>query len=432
MSSSFLQGVSFFRARGRRGHGQLRRLRGSVTWQNALEESSARPDSATTDIAREMVTAPTAGGAQLQGPQADAPWRQAQHPVHLAAFRDAARLLPAGDGHGDGPRRRSGADSLGVADPRRGARRGCFRRAQGRPPSGDPRAKIFGSVLMGVGVGLLVFGGQWNIATALVVGAIAGALHLGAFGLDPLKDKGLEGVDRLQTDRHRAQDRRGRKGAGPDDRRDQARPRPSTGGARRQLRGDGPRECSRSSDADPREPWPSAPLTLGPSTLQGARDATVSSPSLAPRNREPRRSRADYIGFHRRPRDQIRPSARQVMRPNDAQPISTIETGEVLRPSALNREIRFISSNEDRTHDHPRVPTRPKRPPRWSTELNAIVLPEPSRISCPCPAADEPTPKRSQSGWPENRHGQAPNSIVSSARPRKAELQQITSRCCRA
>ena len=61
--------------------------------------------------------------------------------------------------------------------------------------------KIFGAVAMGVGVALLVFGGQWAIVPALLIGVIAAALHLGAFGLDPLRDKGMEGVDRMQSDR---------------------------------------------------------------------------------------------------------------------------------------------------------------------------------------------------------------------------------------
>lgn len=61
--------------------------------------------------------------------------------------------------------------------------------------------KIFASVLTGVGVGLLIFGGQWTVLNAGLVGVLAGALHLFAFGLDPLKDKGMEGVNRLQTER---------------------------------------------------------------------------------------------------------------------------------------------------------------------------------------------------------------------------------------
>ncbi|PIV74331.1 MAG: hypothetical protein COW55_09690 [Rhodobacteraceae bacterium CG17_big_fil_post_rev_8_21_14_2_50_65_11] len=61
--------------------------------------------------------------------------------------------------------------------------------------------KIFASVLTGAGVGLLVFGGQWTVLNAGLVGVLAGALHLFSFGLDPLKDKGMDGVNRFQTER---------------------------------------------------------------------------------------------------------------------------------------------------------------------------------------------------------------------------------------
>ena len=61
--------------------------------------------------------------------------------------------------------------------------------------------KILGAVLMGLGVALLVFGGQWAVSPALLIGMIAGGLHLAAFGLDPLRDKGMAGLDRIETDR---------------------------------------------------------------------------------------------------------------------------------------------------------------------------------------------------------------------------------------
>lgn len=61
--------------------------------------------------------------------------------------------------------------------------------------------KLFGAVLTGVALAL---GGLMSHADAiypLLFGLAGGALHLGAFGLDPMKDKGAEGVDRFQTDR---------------------------------------------------------------------------------------------------------------------------------------------------------------------------------------------------------------------------------------
>ncbi|MBL4915891.1 5-bromo-4-chloroindolyl phosphate hydrolysis family protein [Szabonella alba] len=61
--------------------------------------------------------------------------------------------------------------------------------------------KIFASVLTGAGLGLgVVMAGQ-GVVIAGLLGLIGAALHLGAFGADPLKDKGAEGVDQFQTDR---------------------------------------------------------------------------------------------------------------------------------------------------------------------------------------------------------------------------------------
>lgn len=59
--------------------------------------------------------------------------------------------------------------------------------------------KIFGSVLMGAGLAL---GGMGDGPVAAVIFALLSAgLHLASFGLDPLRDKGVEGIDRFQTDR---------------------------------------------------------------------------------------------------------------------------------------------------------------------------------------------------------------------------------------
>lgn len=61
--------------------------------------------------------------------------------------------------------------------------------------------KIFAAVLAGLGVGVAtVFHGS-GVAEAGLYGIIAGALHLAAFGIDPLKDKHVAGVDQFQQDR---------------------------------------------------------------------------------------------------------------------------------------------------------------------------------------------------------------------------------------
>jgi len=64
--------------------------------------------------------------------------------------------------------------------------------------------KILSSVLTGVGTALAV-GAHLNdfgdVLSPLLYGVCAGALHSVAFGLDPLKSKGMEGVDTFQQDR---------------------------------------------------------------------------------------------------------------------------------------------------------------------------------------------------------------------------------------
>lgn len=61
--------------------------------------------------------------------------------------------------------------------------------------------KMFGSALMGAGLATAtVMAGQSPVIAALL-GAIGAALHLSAFGPDPLRDKGAEGIDSFQTNR---------------------------------------------------------------------------------------------------------------------------------------------------------------------------------------------------------------------------------------
>ncbi|MEM8822633.1 MAG: 5-bromo-4-chloroindolyl phosphate hydrolysis family protein [Pseudomonadota bacterium] len=61
--------------------------------------------------------------------------------------------------------------------------------------------KIFGAVLVGIGVALGAMTGLTGIPAAIIYGAVAVALHLASFGLDPMRDKGMEGVDTFQTER---------------------------------------------------------------------------------------------------------------------------------------------------------------------------------------------------------------------------------------
>ncbi len=61
--------------------------------------------------------------------------------------------------------------------------------------------KIFGAAL--TGAALMTGAMIWDASAGLLflIGMLGAALHLGAFGPDPLRGKGMEGVDMFQTDR---------------------------------------------------------------------------------------------------------------------------------------------------------------------------------------------------------------------------------------
>jgi hypothetical protein len=61
--------------------------------------------------------------------------------------------------------------------------------------------KILAAALAGIGAGLAALKGDPGIVAPAIYGLAAGALHLGAFGIDPLKNKGMEGIDTFQQDR---------------------------------------------------------------------------------------------------------------------------------------------------------------------------------------------------------------------------------------
>lgn len=59
--------------------------------------------------------------------------------------------------------------------------------------------KIFASVLTGLGLAVVAL--PDSILSAGIFAVLGAALHFASFGPDPLKDKGMEGVDSFQTDR---------------------------------------------------------------------------------------------------------------------------------------------------------------------------------------------------------------------------------------
>ncbi len=59
--------------------------------------------------------------------------------------------------------------------------------------------KIFGAVLTGLGLGAA--GLSAGLGAAVIFAVLGAVLHFAAFGPDPLRDKGMEGIDAFQTDR---------------------------------------------------------------------------------------------------------------------------------------------------------------------------------------------------------------------------------------
>lgn len=61
--------------------------------------------------------------------------------------------------------------------------------------------KIFAAVLVGAGIGLAAFANAAGLIGAVLLALAGFGLHLAAFGTDPMKDKGAEGVDAFQSAR---------------------------------------------------------------------------------------------------------------------------------------------------------------------------------------------------------------------------------------
>lgn len=65
---------------------------------------------------------------------------------------------------------------------------------------GFPR-KMAGSLLTGLGLGVAGYAAGGEVLAPVIYAVVGTALHGFSFGLDPMKDKGMEGVDKFQTDR---------------------------------------------------------------------------------------------------------------------------------------------------------------------------------------------------------------------------------------
>ncbi|MCK0165990.1 5-bromo-4-chloroindolyl phosphate hydrolysis family protein [Jannaschia sp. S6380] len=132
--------------------------------------------------------------------------------------------------------------------------------------------KVFGAVVTGCGVALAAASGFEPSLAAIVYGIVASALHVVSFGLDPMSDKGMEGVDAFQTERvARTIEEAERHLAAMQDAVRRARDREAeTRVARLSARA---REMFRAVEDDPRD-LTAARRYLGV-YLMGARDATV-------------------------------------------------------------------------------------------------------------------------------------------------------------
>lgn len=107
----------------------------------------------------------------------------ASQPVVMAQYLVAVGLLLA-----SGWMTREGLHAQDAYDARRVARRPAL-----------PR-KIIGSVLAALGLGMAGLAGHGPIE-AVIFALLGGGLHLAAFGPDPMKSKGIEGIDTFQQDR---------------------------------------------------------------------------------------------------------------------------------------------------------------------------------------------------------------------------------------
>ena len=61
--------------------------------------------------------------------------------------------------------------------------------------------KLFGSVLTGLGIAIAAWTGGNEVLACLLYGLAAGGLHVASFGIDPMSNKRMEGVDTFQQDR---------------------------------------------------------------------------------------------------------------------------------------------------------------------------------------------------------------------------------------
>ena len=156
--------------------------------------------------------------------------------------------------------------------------------------------KMMASALTGVGAAFAVMahlGDTSDVIAPLLYGLCAAGLHVAAFGIDPLKSKGVEGIDSLQQDRvARVVDEAEKHLAAMRDAILRANDRMAT--ARLEDFQDTARQLIQTVEEDPRD-LTAARKYLGV-YLMGARDATVKFADIYARTRDPE-TRADYMAL---------------------------------------------------------------------------------------------------------------------------------------
>ncbi len=156
--------------------------------------------------------------------------------------------------------------------------------------------KTLAALGVGVGAALAVVAHMnttGDLLAAILFGICASALHLAAFGIDPLKSKGMEGVDTFQQDRvARVVEEAEKHLAAMTDAMKRAGDRQA--GAKLEDFQDAARTLIRTVEEDPRD-LTAARKYLGV-YLQGARDATIKFADIYSRTQD-RAARDDYFAL---------------------------------------------------------------------------------------------------------------------------------------
>ncbi len=176
---------------------------------------------------------------------------------------------------------REGLRAQAAYDSRKVARRPAF-----------PR-KMVASALTGIGVALAAYKTEPGLVAPLLYGGAATALHMLSFGLDPLKDKGVEGIDTFQQDRvaRVVDEAESRLAEMADAIRRAQDPKMEARVERFQTTA---RDLFRTVEEDPRDLTGARKyMTV---YLQGARDATIKFADIYSRSRDAE-ARADYAAL---------------------------------------------------------------------------------------------------------------------------------------